>query len=216
MERQRVLVIGPRRLQNELMACLIKCKTGMDCSCFEGNGDPRLQEGGQPTGRNLVLLDCQGLSREELRNKIQKTVANLPPESSIALYNMHKDSGLETGALGLGVRGFFYEDDSADCLAKGVNNIVEGDLWVSRKKMVECLLSRKAVEDRETHCKSVLSRREKDIIHHIANGETNEEIARNLCISSHTVRTHIYNIFKKIHVSNRLQASRWATQNLVD
>jgi LuxR family transcriptional regulator of csgAB operon len=198
------------------MACLIKCKTGMDCSCFEVNGDALRQEWVQPEGRNLVLLDCQGLSLEELRSKIQKVAATLPPIFSMALYNMRKDSGLETGALGLGVRGFFYEDDSAECLAKGVNNIVEGDLWVSRKKMVECLLSRKAVEGREIHRKSVLSRREKDIIRHITNGETNDEIARSLCISSHTVRTHIYNIFKKIHVSNRLQASRWAEQNLLD
>lgn len=47
----------------------------------------------------------------------------------------------------------------------------------------------------------------------VAVGATNEEIAEKLCISPHTVKTHIFNIFNKIDVSNRLQAGLWAAKN---
>jgi len=48
----------------------------------------------------------------------------------------------------------------------------------------------------------------------IADGESNEEIADRLFISSHTVKSHLYRIYKKIEVPNRLQAALWAVKNL--
>ncbi|MFH1935680.1 MAG: helix-turn-helix transcriptional regulator [Pseudomonadota bacterium] len=60
----------------------------------------------------------------------------------------------------------------------------------------------------------MLTPREVEILTMMATGATNANIADKLCISPHTVKTHIYNIFKKIDVPNRLQASLWATKNL--
>jgi LuxR family transcriptional regulator of csgAB operon len=61
---------------------------------------------------------------------------------------------------------------------------------------------------------STLTPREIEIVSMIAAGAANAHIADKLCISSHTVKTHIYNIFKKINVPNRLQAALWAAKNL--
>jgi DNA-binding CsgD family transcriptional regulator len=59
-----------------------------------------------------------------------------------------------------------------------------------------------------------LTPREVEILAMVAVGAKNEEIAEKLYISPHTVKTHIYNIFKKIDVPNRLQAALWAASNL--
>ena len=61
---------------------------------------------------------------------------------------------------------------------------------------------------------SILTPREIEILSLVAIGAKNEEIAEKLYISSNTVKTHIYNIFKKIDVPNRLQAALWAAKNL--
>ena len=62
--------------------------------------------------------------------------------------------------------------------------------------------------------RNLLTRREKQILSLTATGATNTEIANNLNVSMHTVKTHIYNLFKKIDVSNRIQAVNWAKENL--
>ncbi|MCF8104674.1 MAG: response regulator transcription factor [Desulfohalobiaceae bacterium] len=56
----------------------------------------------------------------------------------------------------------------------------------------------------------VLTSREEEILALIAAGKMNVEIAENLFISQSTVKTHVYNIFQKIHVQNRVQAALWA------
>ncbi|MEA7595362.1 LuxR C-terminal-related transcriptional regulator, partial [Salmonella enterica subsp. enterica serovar Virginia] len=46
-------------------------------------------------------------------------------------------------------------------------------------------------------------------------GASNNEIARSLFISENTVKTHLYNLFKKIAVKNRTQAVSWANQTSI-
>ncbi len=57
-----------------------------------------------------------------------------------------------------------------------------------------------------------LTTREKEILIHVATGAGNREIATTLKIRHNTVKTHIYNIFKKINVTNRLQAALWTAK----
>jgi DNA-binding CsgD family transcriptional regulator len=59
-----------------------------------------------------------------------------------------------------------------------------------------------------------LTRREREILDLIADGFSNQQIADELFISPHTVKTHLHNIFKKINVKRRLQAALWAAKNL--
>ena len=54
-----------------------------------------------------------------------------------------------------------------------------------------------------------LTRREKQMLEMISTGATNKEIAKDLSIGLTTVKSHVYSLFKKIKVKNRLQAILW-------
>ncbi len=59
-----------------------------------------------------------------------------------------------------------------------------------------------------------LTRREIQVLQFLKAGGSNMEIADSLFISEHTIKSHLYNIFRKIDVKNRTQATAWAKRNL--
>jgi DNA-binding CsgD family transcriptional regulator/ArsR family metal-binding transcriptional regulator len=59
-----------------------------------------------------------------------------------------------------------------------------------------------------------LTRREIQVLKYITGGATNIEIADHLCLSPHTVKSHVIHIFNKLGVNDRTQAAVWATRHL--
>ena len=60
---------------------------------------------------------------------------------------------------------------------------------------------------------SVLSARELEVLRLVAAGSTNSEIARKLWVTEQTVKFHLSNIYRKLEVGNRTEASRYAHVN---
>lgn len=210
-----VFIVGPKRTEHELMCAFLERETGFSCKT-SGNG----QQVGLPpqegaVGSRLILWDCLGRDMEECLKQFEDDSEHWSAKDIVALFNVRANMGIEEEALGLGVRGFFYETDALDCLAKGVKSLFNGELWISRDVSAKIIM-RKGIIRKERPQKSIngLTQREVEILKLVAVGETNEEIAQELNISPHTVRTHLHNIFKKIQVPNRLQAALWVADRL--
>jgi DNA-binding NarL/FixJ family response regulator len=122
---------------------------------------------------------------------------------------------IEKRAVTNNVQGIFYKDDPLPIIIKGVSSILTGDLWFSRQTLKKCILEAKPSNvSSDLASASNLTLREKEILVLMASGCSNKEIASKLCISSHTVKTHIYNIYKKINTDSRFQAALWAAKYL--
>ncbi|MEZ4598342.1 MAG: hypothetical protein R2940_00940 [Syntrophotaleaceae bacterium] len=131
-EKRRVYLVGPCRLQNELMALLIQERTGIRCAVTELPLVPGALHLDFASPKSLILCDCQGPWLEELAELYAFKSGEDPRRTYLALFNLRPDAELERPARDLGVRGFFYKDDSADTLIKGVKAIFEGEFWDSR------------------------------------------------------------------------------------
>ncbi|RJQ56721.1 MAG: DNA-binding response regulator [Desulfobacteraceae bacterium] len=216
LEDRTIYIVGPRRLQNRLLSQFVSRETG--AVCIEDANLERIF-GSKPEEEfqmSLFLWDALGGNLETILNELKQQHASVL-NCYFVPFNVDPSNGHEAQALGYGVRGFFYEEDSPDQILKGIRAIFSNELWVSREILTKCILEQRGRGENpqmEPMEPNLLTTRETEILTQIAAGATNEEIADRLCISPHTVRTHIYNIFKKINVPNRLQAALWATQNL--
>ncbi len=209
-----VYIVGPRRVQNEAIASCLERETGDQCFVL-GDVNNIPLDGQEDQGRQmLVLLDCQGKGQKNVLVELRPYLRQKRSGNHVALFNVSRDSGIEKRCVSEGVRGFFYEEDQLENLLKGVRAVLDGDWWLSREVMIKCILEGTDDDISTKRANEILTSRQIEILAQVAVGASNDEIADRLNISSHTVKTHLYNIFKKIKVTNRLQAALWAAKHL--
>ena len=209
----QVHIIGPLKFQNTLMAWYLQENTGLTCVCSK-NLNTDSFSGPPGTKITLILLDCLGNDLTSLWSTIRSFLDSGNKGYYIAIFNMPTGQPFGNDLVKKGIRGIFYNSDPLPNLAKGVPAILNGELWYSRKDLMKCLLDSNTASEFSLELKGLLTSREKEILILIASGISNTHIAEKLNISRNTVKTHLYNIYKKIKVPNRLQAALWAAKHL--
>ena len=205
-----VHILGKNQLQNNLLATYIEKQTQFTCKTWDI--DSLDEQAIRSLKINLLLLDSSDLEIKSL-SSIINSLASIQPEIKIALFNITPSSEEELAALPP-VKGIFYSDISEIKLAEGIKAVIDGELWLSRR-LISKFYTNKNQAIKKDNKDLGLTEREIQIIKMISQGARNKEIAQNLCLSGHTIKTHIYHIYKKIKVTNRTQAAYWAQQNLV-
>lgn len=215
-----ICMVGANRFQNDLFVSSMKEILHCQCRFTEIGSCLELPQvhWNQMVEKNLVYLDCFDLRCADAEVLLLSVNQNIPCGTPLALYNCPENAAYEKQALVLGARGFFHSDDTPCEFCRGTKVILKGEIWISRKKLGKFLLTSLAEASGHRPCgctSSVkLTPREKDILRVLSTGGRNRDIAAELHISIHTVRTHLYNICRKLKVKNRMQASLWGQENL--
>lgn len=211
-------IVGPNHFQNALLAAYIETHSKGNSTVLSSITAIGKKHQATFSGQAAVLYDCFGTNANKFSAILQEELQQLPPEFILALFNMERCAGLEKKALELGVQGFFYQDDTVETLLKGLAVIFGGEFWVSRHDLAEIVLENSFGQRRMQVACNVyphdLTCREVEILGLLTLGATNETISNKLFISPNTVRTHLNHIFKKIQVTNRLEASNWAVKSI--
>lgn len=123
--------------------------------------------------------------------------------------------------LGCGARGLFTPDTSLDLFPRAIESICSGELWWPRRQLTIALDSlspaKDAVSGDDDEGEVIPSARELSVLRLLADGRNHLEIADELGLSAHTVRTHIRNIMRKLDVHSRTEAVQVALEwGLVD
>lgn len=210
--KSQVIIVGPLELQNQLLTKSLEQTLGVTCTCFKNFRAVIIEDSGQ----TLLLWDYLNSSPEELWNELAEFRCHTGFEDDLALFNVDPDACIETEAIRKKVSGLFYESTPADMIIKGVKGMLDGELWFSRNALRHYVLETRDIEDHAPSEDTTLTAREKQILVMLAGGAANKEIADRLCISPHTVRTHIYNLYAKIKTPNRVQAALWAANHMAD
>jgi LuxR family transcriptional regulator of csgAB operon len=210
-----IWIIGSNRLQNDLIALFLEREIGLSCLVSSSMSDFALLNKAENEGQaKLILWDCRSKDPQGLLNELSFCGVQGSSQDYIVLVNVKPGLGIEEKCVWKGIRGFFYEHDPRDRFLKGIVAVLNGELWLSREIVSKCILEGKGQDQSAQETRAILTPRQVEILALVAVGASNEEIADKLCISRHTVKTHLYKIFKKIDVPNRLQGALWAAKNL--
>lgn len=136
-------------------------------------------------------------------------VKEINPNIKIIILTVFEDDDKVLSAIKAGADGYCIKDDHRDRIAHCINDVLEGGSYMSP------IVARKAMRylqqnylPPEPTNNNPLSRREQEILQLVIDGKTAIQIAGQLFISVSTVKSHIYHIYEKLHVSNKMQAAR--------
>jgi LuxR family transcriptional regulator of csgAB operon len=207
-------IVGQNMLQNKLLLSFLNKQTGLKGTCFRNLESIIESDSIRSSIPHLFILDCKHMDMKNLWTSIHKCDFSNCSQCFFVLCNAEPASGIETNAMDNGIRGIFYHNDSLPLISKGIRAVLNGDIWYSRKTLNKLIIEKRSSSNVSSNpAVYCLTGREKQVLSCISSGYTNKDVANEFNISMHTVKTHIYNIYGKINVTNRLQATLWATKH---
>jgi DNA-binding NarL/FixJ family response regulator len=132
----------------------------------------------------------------------------------LVLLNAQKHLTLSDVLKWQGLSGYFLVNEDVEKIMMVIRCILRGQSWLPRETMTQVVEYYQSIEASKPTFEIELTRRELDVLQSLKSGASNLEIADELFISEHTIKSHLYNIFKKLDVKNRIQAMAWAKQHL--
>ncbi len=203
----RVRIVGRNGLLNQLVAFALQAELSCDVEFADTAELP--DDELQPV---VLLVDDEDARAKASLLHLLSRCREQGREIWTALFDVDPMKPGVHDSVRNGVRGIFYSTGEVAGLISGVRLLLAGDVHIPTQILLDLAMNRGRGDPRTED--GELTTREREILTHLSTGATNEKIAEDLFISSHTVKTHVYNIFRKIRVTNRLQAILWATQNL--
>ena len=152
---------------------------------------------------SLIDLDMPRLSGFGVIRILRKTF----PEMKLIVLSTYNDEDYIEKAMDAGADGYVLKSVKIDELVRIIKSICRKKTVLS-PYLVNLTVGYTDVDQKGQRGLSIyLTRREKEVLQFIAEGKGNKEISNLLCISTETVKSHVKNIFKKLGVKNRVEAS---------
>ncbi|MBZ0092465.1 MAG: response regulator [Burkholderiales bacterium] len=207
----RIILVDDHTLFRMGLAELLEQRGGVKVVGVAGNGAEarRLLQEYKP---DVILMDL-----------------HMSPVGGLELFRQLKDEGFDTptlvltvsdaeedlaAALRAGVRGYLLKDMEPDDVIDAIQRAFRGETVVAPSltlKLVD-MLKHDQPSEQESLVNS-LTQREREILSHLALGESNKVIARALDISHDTVKLHVRHVLSKLNLTSRVEAAVFAVEN---
>lgn len=161
---------------------------------------------------DVALLDLQ---MPELDGaQVTAALAERAPEVRVLILTTYAEDDAILPALRAGAVGYLTKDSSGEVLVGAIRDVAAGrtvlDPHVARR-LVEMVRAGPASQQPEPASDAEgLTRREVDVVRLVAEGLSNQQIARRLVVSEATVKTHLNHVLSKLDVDGRPGLVAWA------
>ena len=217
MAKIRVLLIEDNRLLREGITAMLNDQPDIKAVSATGNGDAL--EKAKKTKPQVVLLDLGLRSQNSLR--VAELIKEEHPKAEIVVMDLIPAQAEIAEFVKAGVAGFILKDATIDDFLHTIRSVAEGKK-VLPPSLTNSLFSH--IVEYAVHSgkadrlmKAVkLTRREHEVVDLIARGMSNKEIANELSIAVHTVKSHVHNTLEKLALHTRLELASFAlTEGMV-
>ena len=157
---------------------------------------------------DVVLMDINLGSAESGIDCVRALKPRIPA-TNFMMCTVYEDDEKIFEALSAGASGYILKKTAPQKLLEAIKELQEGGAPMTSqiaRKVVAAFRSKPVEATPESPELSKLSNREKEILEHLAKGLLYKEIAATLFISQEIVRKHVYHIYEKLHVNNRVEA----------
>lgn len=160
---------------------------------------------------DLILMDinmprCSGL---EAVSAIKSEL----PDIKIIVLTVHDEDENLFQAIKRGAEGFLSKNARSGDLVAALRGVAKGEAAISKHMAAKMMREFARLAKIEAgNVTGQLTPREKQVLQNLSAGLSNKEIAQSLFISENTVKVHVTNILKKLHLQSRSQAADYARQ----
>jgi DNA-binding NarL/FixJ family response regulator len=154
---------------------------------------------------NVILMDIKmsGLNGIEATREIR----HASPEVGVLVLTMFEDDDSVFAAIRAGAKGYLLKDSGGEEVVYAIRAVASGEAVFGSgvaERIIGFFSGPKPVTPQRAFPE--LTEREEEILSLVAQGKSNQEIARQLFVSVKTVRNHVSNILVKLQVADRAQA----------
>ena len=160
---------------------------------------------------DVVLMDLE-MPGELDGIAATRHIRKLRPETQVIVVTSHHQDEYIFPAVRAGAISYLLKDVEPDELAAAIRKAAYGEAVLDSRVASRIVKELQGLRKDEFNPFTELSEREFDVLRLIAAGKSNAEIAQTLVIGESTVKTHIGNILKKLHLGDRTQAAVYAWQ----
>lgn len=195
----RIAIADDHALFREGLVSILKLKPNVSVVAEFARADDLLAQ--LPvTPHDILLLDLQmdratfaDIERLAERTAVLVVTASERPEDAVA-------------ALRAGARGVVFKRFAIESLMAAIEAVAEGHVWVPPALQADI-----AAHLRDPSFEP-LTRREREIVRHVARGLRNAEVGERLGVTEGTVKTHLNNVFQKLGVRDRVELTLYAVR----
>jgi DNA-binding NarL/FixJ family response regulator len=156
---------------------------------------------------DVVLMDINFGTAENGINCVRELKPKIPA-TNFMMCTVYEEDEQIFEALSAGASGYILKKTTPQKTLEAISELYQGGAPMSSQiaRKVVAAFSEKPEEIKKESDLHDLTTREKEILEFLSKGKMYKEIAAELFISAETVRKHVYHIYEKLHVTNRVEA----------